>query len=1209
MNTEPRLNERIERASKLAGKWQDRANELLTGEEKAIQKQLKRLLEHPTDKVVMTQMIDRSFRTANEKRIASQIKSIFSRYGVPEFFKAADKVLMRLFLGIGHYFPHASVPKIVEKMREDSSRSVIPGEADILTPYLARRKKEGVTVNMNHLGEAVLSEAEAQRRLKAYMEDLQNPDVAYISVKISTLYSQISSLAMEHTLGLLKERLTALFRSARENHYRDDKGRTKPKFVTLDMEEYRDLEITKELFCRTLEEPEFKALPAGIVLQTYLPDSYAIQQELTEWARKRVADGGSPIKLRIVKGANMEMEQVAASLHGWPLAPYDNKLDVDANYKRMVTYGMEPARVKAVTLGIASHNLFEMAYAYTLAEEKGVLEYFTFEMLEGMADHVRRALQETGRDMVVYAPVATKEDFISAIAYLIRRLDENTAPDNFLRHACMLETGTHVWEMLKAQFVASCRHQEKPETTTFRTQNRLAEDNPTAKGTFHDGRFVNEPDTDLSLSANRTWAEEIRERWQASVMDTPREIPIVIDGKERFENRDQRDIVDPNQLKEGESAMVVAHYAQASRNDLKKAVTAAKNDPDGWRLKTTAERHEALSKVAAVLRQKRGDLIGAAMAETGKVFSEADPEVSEAVDFVEYYPHTVRALEALDNVETSGVGVGLVVSPWNFPIAIPCGGIAASLAAGNTVVFKPASSAVLTAWTLCNAFWEAGISKKVLQFVPCSGSKGGPYLVGHPDVDYVILTGGTDTGMRILEQRPGLFLAAETGGKNATIVTAMSDREQAVANILQSAFGHCGQKCSATSLLLLEREIYDDPHFKKQLVEAAQSWSVGSAWNFENRMGPLVQAPGGDLQRGLTELAEEGETWALKPRRINGNPHLWTPGIKWGVKRGSYTHMTEFFGPVLGVMPFDTLDDAIEAVHMTGYGLTSGIESLDEDEQVHWQDTIRAGNLYINRGTTGAIVIRQPFGGMGKSALGAGIKAGGPNYAVQFMKITETGYPSETGAIDRASPLLHLTKVWQREVDWNQAGPWQNDLARSSRAVTSYCYWAEKEFRTPKDYVHLRGQDNHFRYLPLDNVVVRLHEKDSLFETVARIAAAKIVGCKVMLSLPRDFENGVTLFLRRPQCRTLMEEVQWVFEADEALADQMNDNCRIRYAREGRVPDTVLNAAAQKGYYIARKPVLMQGRLELLHYVKEQSICNNYHRYGNLGERAEEFSG
>ncbi len=1206
MNTDPRLNERIEKASAMAKKWQDRANKLLTSEEKAIQKQLKRLLDHPTDKVVMTQMIDRSFRTTNEKRVAAQIKSIFNRFGVPEFFKATDKLLLRLFLGIGHYFPHTSVPKIVEKMREDSSRSVIPGEADVLTPYLARRKKEGVIVNMNHLGEAVLSEDDAKRRLDGYIADLKNPDVAYISVKISTLYSQISSLAMEHTLAELKERLTTLFQTAKENHYSDDQGQTKPKFVNLDMEEYRDLEITKELFCRVLEQPQFKNLPAGIVLQTYLPDSFTIQKELTEWAQKRVADGGSPIKIRIVKGANMEMEHVEASLHGWPLAPYDNKLDVDANYKRMVTYGMNPERTHAVTLGIASHNLFEMAYAYVVAEENGVLDYFTFEMLEGMADHVLRALQESDRDMVVYAPVATKEDFISAIAYLIRRLDENTAPDNFLRHACMLETGTSVWEMLKEQFVASCHHQSRLETTTFRTQNRLTEDNTLAKGTFHDGQFVNESDSDLSLLVSRRWAEQIRDTWQSKGSDASREIPVVIDGKEQFAGRDQRDIVDPNQLKEGEPFVLVARYAQASAEDLEKAVEVAKNDPDGWREKTVGQRHEALSKVAAVLRQKRGDLIGASMAETGKIFSEADPEVSEAIDFVEYYPHTVNAMTDLGNIEASGLGVGLVISPWNFPIAIPCGGIAASLAAGNTVIFKPASSAVLTAWVLCQAFWEAGISKKVLQFVPCSGSKGGPLLVGHPDVDYIILTGGTDTGMRMLEQRPGVFLAAETGGKNATIVTAMSDREQAVANIMQSAFGHCGQKCSATSLLLLEKEVYDDPHFQKQLVEAAQSWSVGSAWEFENRMGPLVQAPGGDLLRGLTQL-EEGETWALKPRQINGNPHLWTPGIKWGVKRCSYTHMTEFFGPVLGVMPFDTLDDAIEAVHMTGYGLTSGIESLDEDEQAHWQDNIQAGNLYINRGTTGAIVIRQPFGGMGKSALGAGVKAGGPNYAAQFMAIEETGFPKENGAIAHVSPLLHLAQVWQREVDWNQAGPWKADLERASRAVTSYSYWAENEFAVPKDYVHLRGQDNHFRYLPMETVVVRIHEEDSLFETIARIAAAQIVHCQVILSLPRDFENDVTTFLRRPQSRSLMDGVKWVFETDEALTDRMTDHCRIRYANETRVPEAVLTTAAQKGYYIARKPVLMQGRLELVHYLKEQSICNSYHRYGNLGERAVEF--
>ena len=462
----------VEAAIAQAEQWQQRANTLLTGEEKSIQRQLQRLLDHPMDKVVMAKMIDQSFRSADEKRVADQINQIFEQHGVPDFFTSTDKLLMRLFLGVGRHFPHVAVPRVIEKMREDSSRSVIPGEKEVLETYLKRRFNEGVKVNINHLGEALLGEEEAAVRLKTYLEDLADPSIAYMSVKISTIYSQISSLAFEHTLEVLVERLSQLYRAAGQNEFVGLDGRRQAKFVNLDMEEYRDLEITAAAFRRTLDQEEFLGHSAGIVLQAYLPDSWAMQQQLTRWAMERAAAGGAPIKLRIVKGANMEMEQVEAALNNWPLAPYDNKLDVDANFKRMADYALQPEHGRAVHVGVASHNLFELAYAYTLAKDRGVTDIFSFEMLEGMADHVRRAIQETDEEMVLYAPVATKEQFISAIAYLIRRLDENTGPENFLRYAADLAVGSKEWVFLERGFREAWALKDKVSATPYRCQDR-----------------------------------------------------------------------------------------------------------------------------------------------------------------------------------------------------------------------------------------------------------------------------------------------------------------------------------------------------------------------------------------------------------------------------------------------------------------------------------------------------------------------------------------------------------------------------------------------------------------------------------------------------------------------------------------------------------------------------------------------------------------
>ena len=1178
--------------------WQNKANELLTHDEKSIQKQMRRLLTHPMDKVVMTKMIDQSFRSHDDARVADQINHILKEYGVPDFFSAKDKLLMRVFLGIGRHFPHASVPRVVDKMRDDSSRSVIPGEKEIFYPHLLMRKSEGVRMNINHLGEAVLGEEESLFRLDTYLEDLKSDEIEYISVKISTIYSQIQSLAFDHTVAVLKDRLSQLYRAARDNFFTRNDGTGVPKFVNLDMEEYRDLEITTAAFIQTLDEEEFKNHAAGIVLQAYLPDSHNIQKELTEWARKRVDEGGAPIKIRIVKGANMEMEQVESALNNWPLASYDNKLDVDANYKRMVEYGMQPENIRAAHLGIGSHNLFELAYAYTLALHYQVANCFSFEMLEGMADHVRRAIQETDEEIVLYAPVASKEQFISAIAYLIRRLDENTGMENFLRYSPDLNTDSEEWIFLREQFEAACDHKDMAGTKPHRVQDRGSERFSEETGPFYEGDFHNEADTDWALAANRKWAEGIRDKWKKGPEDKPMEIPLVVAGLEMFHGRDTRECHDPSQI---DDKICAARHAMANEEDVSRAVAVAKADTDGWRKKSYAERHQILSRVAMKLRYARGDLIGAAAANTGKVFSEADPEVSEAIDFAEFYPWSARAYADMENVRCTGRGVGLVISPWNFPIAIPCGGIAASLAAGNTVIFKPASAAVIPAWELCKCFWDAGISKNVLQFLPCPGSTVGEKLTNHPDVDFIILTGGTDTGLRMLETRPGIFLAAETGGKNATIVTAMSDRDQAVKNIIHSAFSNCGQKCSATSLVILEREVYEDENFKKQLADAAKSYNVGSAWEFHNKMGTLIHPPEGDLEKAFTQL-ESGESWVLRPRMVDNNPYMWSPGIKWGVMAGGYTHMTEFFGPLIGVMCAENLGHAIQLVNQTGYGLTSGIESLDMREQVYWKARVRAGNLYVNRGTTGAIVLRQPFGGMGKSALGVGIKAGSPSYVAQFMDFEETDFPG-AGAIEKDHPLLRIVQEWKVKLDWGRMSEFEGDLRRTIRAVRSYLYHTEQQFSREQDFFHLRGQDNILRYQPVGTVMVRLHEADTLFDTLSRIAAVRISGCDLMLSVPEGLANAVTAFLFGREGRGFVADSPINYQSDADVVNMMPRIQRIRYAAPERVPQTVYEGAAKTGFYIARTKVMMEGRIELLQYFRQQSICDSYHRYGNLGER------
>jgi len=873
--------------------------------------------------------------------------------------------------------------------------------------------------------------------------------------------------------------------------------------------------------------------------------------------------------MRLVKGANLVMEAMEAEVSGWPLTVFDSKIETDANFKRMLEYGLLPENIEAVHLGLASHNLFDLAYTKILAEERDISVGLVFEMLEGMADHVRRTIQKENQsgnnkktDLLIYTPVTSQEQFISAIAYLVRRLDENTSPDNFLRHSFDIRVGSTTWKFLEKQFLDSWKLKDEVSSAPRRQQNRVKEVFPDNIGTFGDPIFRNEADTDWVLQENRKWAEKIRKKWQPTEKSKQKKIPLII-GKSGIKSRRKQQLYfDHSQPKTPLAPDISAVYsvALATKTDVNKAVKIAKEDPEQWRETTLLKRHELLSAAARNLRKRRGDLIGIAAAVCGKTFYESDPEISEAIDFVEYYPHSLRLLEQQTSLGLSPLGVVLVISPWNFPIAIPTGGVAAALACGNSVLFKPSPLAFPLGEVVAQCFWDAGIPREALQLVCCEDGEPIQTLSGHPDVDTIIFTGGTHTALKMLEKRPDAELSAETGGKNATIVTALADRDQAVEHVIHSAFSHSGQKCSATSLLVLEREVYDDETFRRQLLDAIQTLKVGSVWNFSNKMGPLIREPMADFRKGL-ETLEDDESWALPPKCDETNPKLWHPAVKWGVRRGSFSHQTEFFGPLLSVMKAESLEDAIEIVNGTDYGLTSGLESLDRWEQKIWSEKIEAGNLYINRVTTGAIVLRQSFGGMGLSSIGAGIKAGSPNYAVQFCKIEESNSLTQ-GPLREESPLLYIARNWQTQLTRNEHAEIRSELHKTIQAIYSCLFQYESEFSGEQDFFRFRGQDNLFRYLPLGKVNVRLHPDDELFETLIRIAAARIAKCKVEVSLPPNLENTVTEFLGTTEGKRLCDSVEIISETDKELCRRLTEIDRMRYAHPDRVPLEIHQATA-----------------------------------------------
>ena len=1157
MNSIGETKHLAKRAIEVARELQTRATTIQTAEERRQLAELDGMLQRPDDKVTVTQLTDQAFRPESARRGIDQFLHILETRGVPQFFPWLDRLALAALPFFGRLFAGIAFPLAKQKMRRESSRVILPAEDPLLEPHLHRRREAGLRVNVNILGEALLGEDEAANRLQRYHNALRLPDIEVISVKISTIYSQISPLAREHTIGVLCYRLEPLYRLSAEQTFERPDGSVVPKMVYLDMEEYRDMHLTAEAFMRTLDRPGLEAVRAGIVLQAYLPDAAAMQRRLNDWARARVAAGGAPVMLRLVKGANMEMEKFEAAIGGWPQAPFATKPETDANFKRMLTEGMRPENLAAVHLGVGSHNLFDIAYALELAAAADAGDAVHFEMLDGMANHQRRALKEHARDILLYAPACRRENFIYATGYLIRRLDENTGPDNFLRHAFCVSVNDPEWAQMEESFRHSIELMPGLSDAPRRTQDRREE--PAEPNIPDDWReFINEPDTDFALPQNSEWAEGIIATWHNRVTD----IPLHIGGEDVSADRPVVKTEDPSR-----PGTVVACFREATPDDLARAVDCAAADPAGWRAMSFGERNAILFRASHEMRLARAELIGAAMASGGKTIAEADPEVSEAIDFTEFYPRTAAGFASQPHLRARGKGVVAVVSPWNFPVAIPCGGVAAALAAGNTVILKPASDTVLPAHLICKCFWRAGVPREALQLTPCSGRVASENLTARPELDAVILTGGTETAFAMLSATPAMNLLAETGGKNATIVTAMADRDQAIKHVLHSAFSHAGQKCSATSLLLLEREVCEDARFREGLRDAVSSLTVGSVWNLPTKMGPLIRPPAGDLKAGIEQLSP-GEEWLVEPRIDATNPRLVTPSVKWNVYPGAPTHLRELFGPILSVMCFDDLDEAIDLVHQTGFGLTSGIETLDEREQQHWQRRVRAGNLYINRPTTGAIVLRQPFGGMGLSAFGPGIKAGGPSYIAQLMDFEETGEPD---GIDLAEAKLKALATRVPSVE---------------PALRSYTQQARDEFHAEHDHLRLLGQDNLRRYRPIERLCICLHEDDTDYEIAGRLGAAITIGC--------------TLSITGPGAEDWSEFAAVVPEPAVSQFD------RLRYAAPDRVPKAVRRAANEACICIANTPVLSEGQLELLWYTEEQSLSNDYHRYGNLGARANE---
>ena len=1106
------------------------------------------LLKDPQGLEFTLGFIDRVVRP-EDLRVAGRELEQVARL-TPAFLPWHLRAAVRFGGAFARLLPWPIVPIARSVLRRMVAHLVIDATPKRLDRSLAKLRQEGVRLNINLLGEAVLGEREAARRLAGTRELLARPDVDYVSVKVSSMASQLNLWGFDETVARVVERLTPLYRQAA--------AAPGTKFINLDMEEYRDLHLTIAVFVKLLEQPELQDLEAGIVLQAYLPDSVVALDRLTEWARRRVSAGGAGIKVRIVKGANLAMERVDAAVHDWPLATWPSKAATDANYKRLLVRALTPERTDAVRIGVAGHNLFDLAFAWLLAQERGVTRRIDIEMLLGMASGQAAAVQQQAGGLLLYTPVVHPDDFEAAISYLARRLEENASSENFLSNAFDLGDDA-VFARERERYEASLALLDEVAPAPERGQDRLHPPVPEAPHPFR-----NAADSDPSIAVNREWARDVLERSATSAV--------------------------------GEPTLYAAKVADAAT--LQERLAAATAAGRAWGSRTGAERAELLDRVGEVFAALRGRFIEVMVAETGKTLAEADVEVSEAIDFAHYYADLARDLAAIEGAAFTPDPVVLVAPPWNFPVSIPSGGVLQALAAGSAAILKPAPQAGRCGAVIAEAFVEAGAPAGLVTLVDVEEGDLGKALITAPEVGRVVLTGSSETAALFRSWKPDLALLAETSGKNAIVVTPSADLDLAVSDIVKSAFGSAGQKCSAASLAILVGSVATSERFTRQLADAVTSLAVGWPTDPAVQMGPLVEPPGDKLRAGLTQLGE-GESWLVEPRQLDEGGRLWSPGVRTGVRPGSAFHRIEYFGPVLGIMAAATLDEALELQNAVEYGLTAGIHSLDADEVALWADRVQAGNLYVNRPITGAIVRRQPFGGWKRSSVGNGYKAGGPNALLAHgswrpVPASVTGDLRLDGLEARVASVIEACQP--------ALGYEEFDLVRRG-ALSDAEAWTS-EFGIARDATGLGVERNVFRYRPA-SVVVRLAEGGSLAELVRVVAAGVLARARVRISSAVPLPAGLLPLVSATDLGgdPLLSITGVDVESDAAFATRVAANKPSRIRLVSPVPGAGAALAHVAGgspdVAIWADPVTAAGRVEMLPFLLEQAVSITAHRFGN----------
>ena len=930
---------------------------------------------HPSFKTQLFRFVDVFPATTGDADVLRHIEEYFEGADTPRVLGMGIDLAERVPMGdrLSASIARRNITRMAHQfIVGDSAADAVPGLHELW------RKGAAFTVDL--LGEKTVTEAEADRYAARVDEllrtllaatagwapddHLERDDLgplprANVSIKPTALASLYSPLTREGGLAQARDRLLPVLALAAEEG----------AFVWFDMEHYDVKDLTLELFRDLLAEPRLAALQAGVVVQAYLKDAHADLTDLLSWA------GGLhrpvPVGVRLVKGAYWDSETVTSRAEGWDPPVFEHKDQTDANYERCARLLHDHHGTVRAAFG--THNLRSLSYAATYARSVGIPDTgYELQMLYGMAEPIQAAIRRLGLRLRIYAPVG---ELVPGMAYLVRRLLENTSNESFVRHR--FAEGRSLDEL-----VAPPEADVLPEPAPPPRRPATDADRP--------GPYRHEPLAEWRRSWARSPMAEAVNRAPAGFGE---EVPAVIAG-ERVRTHAAITSLDP-----ADPDSVVAVSASCGAAEADAAIAAATAAAPAWRRTPARERARVLFAAAEWLRARRHELAALEVFEAGKPWAEADADVCEAVDFCEYYGREMLRLDEGASVASrpgesnalgyQGKGVCTVIAPWNFPLAIPTGMVAAALVAGNPVLFKPAEQTPTVAYRLVQALEAGGVPPGVLGFLPGIGEEVGAHLVEHPEVAVIAFTGSKAVGLGIVQAaavaRPGQRhvkrVVAEMGGKNALVVDADADLDQAVPAIAHSAFGYAGQKCSAASRLVVVRAVAEE--LVERLVGYSRQLRIGHSRHMAVTVGPLIDADAWKRVRSYVERAPEEGTVLLARHDVPEQGYFVGPTIVFDVPAGSPLASEEVFGPVLTVFEAADFDEAVAVANDTEYALTAGVFSRSPAHVDQAARELEAGNVYVNRGITGAVVGHQPFGGYKLSGVGS--KAGGPDYLLQFL--------------------------------------------------------------------------------------------------------------------------------------------------------------------------------------------------------------------------------